>query len=927
MLKPKVVSIGGGTGQAALLRGLKKYDLDLTAIVTVLDSGRSTGLIRKKFNIAAPGDIRNCIIALSESEEDFNKIFLHRFKNHFEGMNVGNLVFAALTEITGSFDDAIDEFSKLFKIKGKVYPSTLENTNIAGELINGQTVKTEHEITNRNTPGIKKIFLEKPVKAYKKAVKAIKEADYIIVGPGGLYTSVLANFLIEEIRKAYIESKAKKILIPNLATQPGVTDHLDFLKHVEEINKYVSNQKNSFNYIILNNKRPDKKILIRYEKENAKYLQPKKEELQKIEREGTTIIKEDLIQKYAKKEYGKPLYMRHDSNKLAETIINIITPEKPIIGLILAAGSGSRMKPFSLSTPKVMLKFLGKPLLAHHVDEMLKNNIKEFIIICNEENKDEIKKYFDKNYSEIKINYTTQKEQLGPAHAILSAEKHLKRSYFLLKYGDSISKEDQIKGILETFNKDKKVKAVMTLRDVDDPSEYGVARFEDGKLVEIVEKPKENTPSKLANVGLALIDSDSFFKSIKKHGYKNVLPPPQYLLLEKQPVSYWISMSERVDVGRAHNILSANKLLIDKFGGKNESNQISRTAKISKKSYIDKNAVIEENTTIGDYASIEGYVGRNCKIEKSVIMEGTKIGDKSIISCSVIGKNNYIEGNFRTKTGKEKIYVKDKYVEPDTEVGLFSGDNVVIKKNTESSPGKMIFPNKIINQNIIKDKLVRVIVFDADNTIYQTKNVAKQSDMAAMKYFSKITKVKPEKLYEDWKKIVNAIKNEKEPSKRHRKYSYTKLLEQKRIKNPAMNAGKGFSEFLKILQKEIKLVPGFMNALKHLHKYDLAICTEDNKDLALAKITQLGLSKYFPIIICAEDAGEMKPSKKYYEELFKKISRSPNECLFIGDNYEKDLSIPKTMGATTVLFSEQKNKNSDYSVKNYNKFLELLKEI
>ena len=199
--------------------------------------------------------------------------------------------------------------------------------------------------------------------------------------------------------------------------------------------------------------------------------------------------------------------------------------------------------------------------------------------------------------------------------------------------------------------------------------------------------------------------------------------------------------------------------------------------------------------------------------------------------------------------------------------------------------------------------------------------------MAAMKFFSKITKEKPEQLYDEWKKIVETIKNEKEPSKRHRKHSYTLLLKTKKTKNPDMNAGRGFSEFLKTLRKEIKLVPGFLEALKHLHKYELAICTEDNKDLVQAKIKELKLEKYFPTIICAEDAGEMKPSKKYYEELFKKINRGPNECIFIGDNYEKDLSIPKSVGATTVLFSEQKNKEANYSVKKYDEFVELLKEI
>jgi NDP-sugar pyrophosphorylase family protein len=288
---------------------------------------------------------------------------------------------------------------------------------------------------------------------------------------------------------------------------------------------------------------------------------------------------------------------------------------------------------------------------------------------------------------------------------------------------------------MEVFSLNHEKNGVVTLRDVDNPSEYGIAKFKDGKLVEIVEKPKTSPPSRLANVGLAMLDSDKFFASIKKHGFSKVLPPPQYLLMEKIPLSYWISRSKRVDIGRAYNILEANKLFIEKYGSRIESIHISKSAKISKNSYISPNSVIEDDVKILGYSSIDGYISKGTVIKDSVIMEGTKIGKKCHIENSVIGKYNLIEDNFKVKAKKAKLYIKNKYIESPFPIGIFTGNHVLIKKKISSLPGKMIFPHKIISRDIREDKLTRAILFDADNTIYDTRSVAKSADMRAMSYF------------------------------------------------------------------------------------------------------------------------------------------------------------------------------------------------
>lgn len=319
-MKPEIVCIGGGTGQAALLRGLKDYDCNLTAIVTVTDSGRSTGMLRKELRIPAPGDIRNCIISLSDSGELMKDLFQYRFPSgELEGHSFGNLFLAAFTEVSGSFDRAIKELSKILNIKGKVLPSTLKSTHLVAEFEDGSIIEEEANIRSSNSP-IRNIRLKDDADAYDKAVEAIKAADLIVVCPGSLYTSVISNFLVRGIQKAVEDSKAKKVYVCNLVTQPGLTDNYSQKRHVEEILKYMGCK---LDYCIINNGRPDPALMIHYEKEGSFFLEPMPDEIEAL---GIEVIEDDLILKGRKKQeiWQKQDYLRHDPGKIAKILMGII---------------------------------------------------------------------------------------------------------------------------------------------------------------------------------------------------------------------------------------------------------------------------------------------------------------------------------------------------------------------------------------------------------------------------------------------------------------------------------------------------------------------------------------------------------------------------------------------------------------------------
>jgi uncharacterized cofD-like protein/HAD superfamily hydrolase (TIGR01549 family) len=913
----KIVCIGGGTGQSILLSGLRRYTTDLCAIVAVTDSGRSTGTLREEFDILAPGDIRNCLVSLSNSPKLMKDLFKFRFESDkeesvYHGMNFGNLLITALTKLNNNnFSRAIKEASKILKIDGKVMPSTLVNTHVCAEIEGGEILEGEANISRsyNDKKKIKKVFLKKDAKVNPDCIDEIQKADIIVIGPGGLYTSLIVNLLPKGMRDALANSKARKVYVANAATQVGVTDDFDIVKHLDEIEKYLG--KKVLDYIIINGKSPAKNIIKRYEREGAKYLAPSDEQIDKLAKRVKKVIISDLIQEEVEEEYGKPLYIRHDSKKLSSAVISLA--RRKVKGVILVAGKGSRMKPFSIKESKEMIRFYGKPLIAHHADEMINNGVSDIIFICNDENIESIREYIQGEYKDdikkrngsaknVTFEFVLQPEQKGPVNAILYARQFLEKDYFIVKYGDSIASTDQIQEILDKFNQDPQVECVATLRRVKKPEEYGIAKFSDEKLVAIIEKPKKDFPSNLANVGLVLVQGQAFFKAVDKIGIKEVIPPAEYILREGGRASYFIFKGERVDVGRAWNILEAHKLFAEKFGNVILSKKIGKNVKIGKGIYIGKNATIKDNCTINNYTSIEGAIDKNCTITKSVIKRGAKIKEGAKIHSSVIGKNTIIGKNFHTKVKKQnvEVYCKDKYVPTGkSELGLFCASDCIIKDNLYSEPGRMIFPNKIVKKPIIKDLLLRAIVFDADNTIYQTKKTAKIADMAAMKFFARQINTKPEKLYECWhKKIIPKVIKEEDPKKRERIHSYLLLAKKYKFKEVM----KGYEQFKEELVKHIELMPGFKEITASLSDYKIALVTEDSKDLLDAKLARFKLNTFFDFIICSDDVGHMKPHKKYVELALEKLDVTANECLFIGDNYEKDLKIAQLKGANIYHF-------------------------
>lgn len=243
---PRVVAIGGGTGLASALRGLKEYTTRLTAIVTVADDGGSSGRLRRELGVLPPGDLRNCIAALADAESLTTQLFQYRFGGGtaLNGHSFGNLFIVAMAGITGSFERAVEESSRVLAVRGRILPSTLENVTLCAEVVEAEKdhhrqIEGESSIPEAGLP-IERVFLRpESVHGYPEAVKAILEADVIAIGPGSLYTSVLPNLLVSDITAAIRTSQALKIFVCNVATQHGETDGYSVHQHVEALARHI----------------------------------------------------------------------------------------------------------------------------------------------------------------------------------------------------------------------------------------------------------------------------------------------------------------------------------------------------------------------------------------------------------------------------------------------------------------------------------------------------------------------------------------------------------------------------------------------------------------------------------------------------------------------------------------------------------------
>lgn len=293
-MKRKVVVLGGGTGSSTLLRGLKEFPVDLTAIVSVCDDGSSTGVLREEFSIPAVGDIRRVLVALSETEPLVMELFNYRFHttSDLDGHTVGNLLLTASSEITGNLSDGIEALSKVFNLKGKVVPLTEDNVVLMGEMEDGSIVEGEHHITlNNNNSGIKRVFYkEKPVPT-KEAVKALEEADLILLSMGSLFTSIIPNLICDEILDAIDRSKGKIMYVCNMVTQPGETEGFKVSDHVKLLNQYLGKRK--IDVVIANDGKIDEDMAKRYESLEQK--DPVELDREETERLVEKVISDDYV--------------------------------------------------------------------------------------------------------------------------------------------------------------------------------------------------------------------------------------------------------------------------------------------------------------------------------------------------------------------------------------------------------------------------------------------------------------------------------------------------------------------------------------------------------------------------------------------------------------------------------------------------------
>lgn len=309
-----VVVIGGGTGLSVLLKGLKLFPINITAIVTVADDGSSTGRLREEFDIPAVGDLRNVLVSLSEEEPIVSELLQYRFNTYsdLDKHAMGNLLLTAMYNITGSLTKSLEAFSNIFKIKGKVLPFTEDKAILIAHTEDGEIIEGESHITKAGKK-IKYITYKNAVKVTPQVLETVQKADLIIIGIGSLYTSIIPNFLSNEIKEALKISKAKKMYVCNIMSEHGETDNYSVSDCIKQINKYVSN--NFIDVVLVNNKKVPDKIKKMYQLEQSQQIMLDRKNVSKL---GVKIITADLLNLDNDQ-------ARHDSIKTALEIFTFLT--------------------------------------------------------------------------------------------------------------------------------------------------------------------------------------------------------------------------------------------------------------------------------------------------------------------------------------------------------------------------------------------------------------------------------------------------------------------------------------------------------------------------------------------------------------------------------------------------------------------------
>ncbi len=316
---PRVVVVGGGTGLSTLLQGIKKFTTNIVAIVTVTDTGGSSGRLRDELGMLPPGDIRNCLVALADQEQLISDLFQYRFEDGsgLKGHSFGNLFIAALSKITGNFDQAIKESSKVLAIRGSVIPSTLDKVGLHAKFTDGSAADGEVSIVDVRKPISRLSLNPSNCSPTQEAVDAIENADLIILGPGSLYTSILPNLLIPGIVDKISASSACKLYISNVMTQPGETEKFTVKNHLDVLKKHTHSK--IVNGCVVNTAPVPEELVKKYADSNS---EPVKVDTATIEREGVKVFAEDIA-----KVDGQ---VRHDPDKLASFIFEIYEAEKKL---------------------------------------------------------------------------------------------------------------------------------------------------------------------------------------------------------------------------------------------------------------------------------------------------------------------------------------------------------------------------------------------------------------------------------------------------------------------------------------------------------------------------------------------------------------------------------------------------------------------
>jgi uncharacterized cofD-like protein len=317
--RKKVVVIGGGTGNFVVLKGLKSFPLDLTAIVSMADDGGSTGILRDELGVLPPGDVRQCLVALSNSSRLMRSLMNYRFENGgLGGHSFGNLLLSALEKVTGSFEKAVEEASKILNIKGKVIPVTTHQVRLKMVLNNRKVLEGEKEIylSQEIEHGYKTIYLEPYPKVNPHVIGEISNADLLVIGPGGLHTSLIPNLLVEGVCEAIRKSDARKVFVVNLMNRKGQTSGYKTSSYLKELIRFLG--EDVFDHILINVQKPPKHLIDVYSNEG--------ELVENDLNESRVILAELLggIVEEPKKDFMKRNLIRHDCKKLAQELIKIV---------------------------------------------------------------------------------------------------------------------------------------------------------------------------------------------------------------------------------------------------------------------------------------------------------------------------------------------------------------------------------------------------------------------------------------------------------------------------------------------------------------------------------------------------------------------------------------------------------------------------